>query len=98
MGSFTPFTSVNCALLSNEDNFLSNFVIYQNPVSKTIKISGSNLNSAQIRIFDSLGKTVHQQNKNLNQEINISHLNSGLYILKIDVQGKTKTQKLVIRQ
>ena len=53
--------------------------------------------SAEIRIFNVLGKSVFYQNKNLEKPINISSLNTGVYMLKIDVQGKIKTQKLVIQ-
>lgn len=73
------------------------FGVYPNPVTKdylyiTSKISGVK----NISIFDVLGKAV--LNTTLNSDrLDISELNSGVYILKIEQGKSSSTKKLVIK-
>jgi len=97
-GSFIPFTSTSCSVLSVTDVFkASNLTVYPNPTSDKIKLLNVAPETGKIRVYDALGKMVYQQNKNLDKEINVSHLTPGIYMLKIDAQGKVKNQKLVIQ-
>ncbi|AFL81058.1 hypothetical protein Aeqsu_1573 [Aequorivita sublithincola DSM 14238] len=73
------------------------FAVYPNPATKgyvniTSKVSGAK----NISIFDVLGKQVIKTTLN-SDRLDISALNSGVYILKIE-QGKTSTtKKLVVK-
>ena len=96
-GSFSSFTPSTCAVLSTQDEILNSVSVYPNPATNSFQMSNMDGLSAEIRIFNVLGKSVFYQNKNLEKPINISSLNTGVYMLKIDVQGKIKTQKLVIQ-
>ncbi|WP_320816137.1 T9SS type A sorting domain-containing protein [Flavobacterium sp.] len=49
-----------------------------------------------IQVYDMLGKQVINS-KVLNNALNISSLNQGIYIVKITEEGKTATRKLVVR-
>ncbi len=76
---------------------IENFKMYPNPVSNGF-IRINTLDNAQksIQIFDILGKKVFSK-LIINEELNISKLNSGVYILKVFENGKTATRKLVIK-
>lgn len=49
-----------------------------------------------IQVYDMLGKQIINS-KVLNNALNISSLNQGVYIVKITEEGKTATRKLVVR-
>ncbi len=76
---------------------IENFKMYPNPVTNGV-IRINTLDNAQksIQIFDILGKKVFSK-LIINEELNISKLNSGVYILKVFENGKTATRKLVIK-
>lgn len=97
VGTFNPFTSNNCAVL-NTDNFKVNKIsFYPNPAKDEIRVSNIDGISAEIRIFNVLGKQVFHQPEITNKTIDISSFNSGIYLVKINVDGKSRTQKLVIQ-
>jgi len=96
LGTYTSFSQSNCAVLSIQDSKIDQLKIYPNPAKNNIQIQNFNFNSGEIRIFNVLGKQVIYQTKNLNKTIDISSLKSGIYIVKISSEGKSKTQKLVI--
>lgn len=72
-------------------------LIYPNPTKDIINIeTKENLKPLQITLYNTLGKEVIKKNLTTNQ-INISNLPQGLYLLKIISQGKIiKTQKIVV--
>jgi hypothetical protein len=83
--------------LSVQENELANFSLYPNPANSGIvtiktKVSGEK----QVSIVDVLGRTVLEV-KVLNDEINISSLNSGVYLVRIQKGNSIATKKLVIR-
>ena len=78
-------------------NDIEGFSLYPNPVTNgKLKINTINNGTKEIQIFNILGKNVLSTNLK-GKELNVSKLNSGIYILKIQENGKTATRKLVIR-
>ena len=76
------------------DQAASQFSIYPNPAKAFVNISSKVSGTKNISIFDVLGKQVI--NTTLSTErLDISALNSGVYILKIE-QGKASTTKKLI--
>ena len=80
------------------DSFEStNFNIYPNPVSNGIvNITSISNEAIAIAIFDILGKQVISETLS-HSNLNISSLNTGIYIMKITQNGNTITKKLVVR-
>ncbi len=80
-----------------ERNAINGFSLYPNPVTDGV-LTINTLNNAdkKIQIFDILGKQVLSTNLK-GRELNVSKLNSGIYILKILEEGKMATRKLVIK-
>lgn len=81
----------------NAENF--RVLAYPNPVNSmlTVEIENNNEN-AQLVLFDALGKKVFEkalsQSLLLTEQIDVSHLSSGLYIL--EVRGKTQNKKIKV--
>lgn len=81
---------------SSFDN-INGLTMYPNPVSGNILYLTSTANAAMsVQIFDLLGKEVLQSNV-VNNAVNVSGLNAGVYMVKVTEEGKTATRKLVIQ-
>lgn len=97
LGTFTSFSSNNCSVLNISEVQVDNISIFPNPAKNQIQLSNIDAVSVGIRIFNVLGKQVFHQSKITKNTIDVSSFNKGIYLVKINVDGKTKTQKLVIQ-
>lgn len=93
----TGSLNVSTSTLSVGKNEITGFVVYPNPVNGgKVFISSANLYAERtVVVFDVLGKQVVSQ-KGKQTTIDVSHLNKGIYILKVAEEGKVATRKLVI--
>jgi len=92
---FSP-GSENDVTLSNGTNLSTSFSIYPNPTKNGAVTITSNSNEVMnVRVYDILGKVV--QNTTIsNNRLDVSQLNTGIYILKISQNDASVTRKLVI--
>ena len=83
--------------LSTRENQIEGFSMYPNP-TKTgfVTISSLNNDAMNVQVFDVLGKRVKNQILT-NNTLNVSDLNTGIYILKLTQNNASITKKLVIR-
>jgi hypothetical protein len=83
--------------LSVDNSKLEEFKLYPNPtVTGKVTISSRNSSVISAQVFDILGKQVLQADLN-NNELNVSSLRTGLYIVKLTQDEATITKKLVIK-
>jgi hypothetical protein len=88
---------VSNGALSTTQNSISGLKVYPNPVTNgNLFITSDSNETKSVAVYDVLGKQV-LRTVVTNQPINVSSLNSGVYIVKITEEGKTATRKLVIR-
>lgn len=81
--------------LSNPDFTLPDFTYYPNPVQHSLSIHNTS-NIDEVEIFSVSGKSVLTKKVNSDHsEIDLSHVSSGFYFLKVTSEGKTKTIKIV---
>jgi hypothetical protein len=76
----------------------SSFNVYPNPSDSRLNIQlKQGIINGQIEIFDMLGKQVinHTLNSENLSTINISELNSGLYLIKVSFEGSSETKRFV---
>lgn len=81
-----------------EEKELDGLSVYPNPFRENITIkSQSNLNDAEIKIFDARGKLIKSMKKDIidNLVINTSEFSQGLYIMEIRNGGITKSFRIV---
>lgn len=97
IGAFTRPISIK------ENNFSLNMSVYPNPVSKEANISLTleNRTKVNIELFNVVGQKVIETTKNLNAgnqniKLNTHNLDSGIYMLKISVNGNSSTQRLIV--
>lgn len=73
------------------------FKLYPNPAQNVVSFKGSNVAVTRISVFDITGKQVFQSNKIIDSKVNISNLNTGVYVVKLEDENKNiGTKKLVI--
>lgn len=89
-------TNVACNLDVNS-NSIDGFAIFPNPATEgKVYITSATNSLKSILIFDMSGKLVISL-KTENKQVNISNLAKGVYIVKVEEDGKTATEKLIIK-
>jgi hypothetical protein len=84
-------------LLSVDDFNATSFSVYPNPTSTGfVNILGTTDNAITVSVYDILGKQVINETLT-NNRINVSALNTGIYIVKISQNDASVTKKLVIK-
>lgn len=94
-----PATQINMtastASVNEVDNILNNIKVFPNPANEFIELKGiSNLENSNVRVTNVLGKEVFKSNL-VTSKINVSKLNSGIYILSIQSENKLKNIKFI---
>jgi len=88
------------SVLSTLQNTLDNLSIYNNKDAKTIVINGQLSENTVINIYDIQGRIVStkslQVSSNRSQSIDVSHLITGIYLIKLKNISQNKTQKMII--
>lgn len=93
----TSFADVTPTTLSNADFSADVFKLYPNPAkSNFVNITSTGLGAIQANVFDILGKQVINTAVT-NGRLNISSLNTGVYIVKLTQGEATTTKKLIIQ-
>lgn len=84
--------------LSNDEfTIADNFKVYPNPTSLGfVNIVSANNDNISVAVYDILGKEV-LNSALTNSQLNVSGLNSGVYIMKITQNNASVTKKLIIK-
>ena len=92
-------TAYGNVLNIEEQNFIKEISVYPNPILSTftLKTTTSDLSGLSIQIFNVIGKKVYEEKSLKSKTINVSELNTGIYILKIMNETQQKTIKLIKR-
>lgn len=80
-------------------NNIVKFFAYPNPVNQgKLTITTFNAKEKEVTIYNVLGKKVFTQKFSVNKkQLNVSHINSGIYIMKIIEGDKVATKKIIIK-
>jgi len=85
-GENTGFIPLTVSVLSINERSLSNLNLYPNPTTGELKIDNGELTINNIEVFDIYGRKIlsnHLITLSSHQKIDISHLQSGIYFLKV---------------
>ena len=78
--------------------------IYPNPVQSylNIKFANSNFETIDLQMFDASGRTVLKlsdiSSKASEYKVDVSKMNNGIYLLKLNSTGKTITKKILVNR
>jgi hypothetical protein len=100
-GSYIPFNTSNCQVLSTDAFQSSKLKIFPNPVMSELQISfESDTLPYKIQIYNTLGGLVFEKNsqvQDLYNKIDISNINSGIYFLRIIDSTNHIYQKRIVK-
>ncbi len=83
--------------LSTKESEIEGFAMYPNPTNTGfVTFSSLNNDAMNVQVFDILGKQVKNETLTSNT-LNVSDLNTGVYIVKITQNNASITKKLMIR-
>ncbi|WP_299622534.1 T9SS type A sorting domain-containing protein [uncultured Tenacibaculum sp.] len=85
--------------INDETTALTGITLYPNPSENIFNISRNTNEDLDIKVFDLSGKEVftRKNDKNLNISIDLGNYAKGIYILNMSSEGKTSTQKLILK-
>ena len=82
--------------LSTKENQIDSFELYPNPTfGDFLTVSSDNRAPMKVSVYDILGKQVIQRTIT-NNRLNVSNLNTGVYILRAEQDNAFTTRKLII--
>lgn len=81
------------------ENMANGFVMFPNPASAKVTLQmNAEANGATVTVTDMLGKTVARAKAEGTQsDLDVSSLKTGVYFVTLNADGKTATQKLVVK-
>ncbi|WP_417860036.1 T9SS type A sorting domain-containing protein [Winogradskyella sediminis] len=94
------YLRVSNSTLSTIDNTLEHLSIYTHKTDKSIVVAGQLLEPTTATIYDVQGRLVLStllQSTERSQAIDVSALNTGIYVIKLHNASQNKTQKVIIR-
>lgn len=98
INAYTGIQYINQFLNVETFDTSNNFIVYPNPTSSKVYFDNSNFNFKEVAIYNYLGqevtKTSFSNNIN-NQEIDMSNLATGVYVLKFSDSATSKSVKVV---
>lgn len=94
-GEFGDRKSLTNILTSTDNSEIAKYLnIYPNPSNKTIYVNSLNNSMVTIDIYDLQGSKIKSIQSE--QQLTSFDLNSGLYLLKLNVDNKVFTQKVIV--
>ena len=88
----------DCTTIGISENSLNYITVFPNPSNGLFNLIG-NQKAMSLQLMDISGKVIYSQERNVgNQQIDLRHLNSGLYYLSIQTSKGNYFEKLVINQ
>jgi len=94
----TPYTFNINYTLSNQNFSTKSLILYPNPTNSKVFFDNSKMNYEKVSICNTLGQEVTKLSFNTinqNQEVDLSGLSNGVYLLKFSNQEMNKTVKVV---
>jgi len=93
---FPRYASDVDTTLGTEEFGATSFSMYPNPANgNTVTITSASNNAKDVKVYSMIGKQVI--NTTITNTLDVSGLQSGIYVVQITENGKSATKKLVIR-
>jgi hypothetical protein len=86
--------------LSTPETTLNSLQMYALPSPRTLMIKGQLVETTKVQLYDMQGKLVlssHLETSSNANQVDLSNLSSGVYIVKLNTATQQKTQKVILK-
>lgn len=87
----------NCEIVNVPEIEKANPTVYPNPATNNFTVNLGNDEKANIQLFNIVGQQVYSETITGSAQVNVANLHSGVYMLKVNQNGKVYTTKVVVR-
>lgn len=87
----------DCAVVNVPEIEKVNPTVYPNPATNNFTVNLGNDEKAFIQLFNIVGQQVMSETITGTAQVNVANLNSGVYMLKINQNGKSYTTKVIVK-
>jgi len=95
IADFTVAWYKNQTYLGVEENSLQNIILAPNPTKGLVTLHNNTIPIKTITIYDIVGKIVGHTSKGLNNQINLSNLKTGIYLIHIKTSQGVIIKKII---
>lgn len=90
-------TCNDCGVVNVPEIEKNNLTVYPNPATNKFTVDLGNDEKANIQLFNLVGQQVYNETITGSAQVNVSNLHSGVYMLKVNQNGKVTTTKVVVK-
>ena len=87
----------DCEVVNVPEIDKNNVTVYPNPATNNFTVNLGNDEKANIQLFNIVGQQVYSETITGSAQVNVASLRSGVYMLKINQNGKSYTTKVVVK-
>ncbi|MBR3559784.1 MAG: T9SS type A sorting domain-containing protein [Bacteroidales bacterium] len=87
----------DCAIVNVPEIEKNNMTVYPNPATNKFTVDLGNDEKANIQLFNLVGQMVYNETITGRADVNVANLHSGVYMLKVNQNGKISTTKVVVK-
>ena len=87
----------DCAIVNVPELEKNNPTVYPNPATNNFTVDLGNDEKANIQLFNIVGQMVYSETITGSTQVNVANLHSGVYMLKVNQNGKTYTTKVIVK-
>jgi hypothetical protein len=90
-------TCNDCETVNVNDPDMNKLTVYPNPATNNFTVNTGNDEKASIQLFNIVGQQVYSETFTGSTTVNVANLHSGVYMLKVNQNGKVNTTKVVVK-
>ena len=90
-------TCNDCETVNVPELEKNNLTVYPNPATNHFTVNTGNDEKASIQLFNIVGQQVYSETFTGSTTVNVANLHSGVYMLKVNQNGKVNTTKVVVK-
>lgn len=87
----------NCEMVNVRKDEKKNITVYPNPATNNFTVETGSDEKASIQLFNIVGQQVYSETFTDKTTVNVANLHSGVYMLKVNQNGKVYTSKLIVK-
>ena len=76
---------------------MNKLTVYPNPATNHFTVNTGNDEKASIQLFNIVGQQVYSETFTGSTTVSVANLHSGVYMLKVNQNGKVNTTKVVVK-